>query len=471
MDSTFQGQQKVTDSTPSQSLISQMNLTYFPDIILTFSENGMIKHINKAGEALFGYTAPEMQEQNFLAYVFTDDIDHVRSFMEEVKAQGSITNFIHRVVKKDLTVCYINWSAYWSEKDRLLLLSGRDVSPLIENEQKPIANEHLFQALIDNSFDLLALTDEKGKYLYVSDTFNNSFGYLPSELLGTNCFDYMHPDDLPRLLHQFQQVFEQDKKIHVPPYRFRNAKGEWLWMEAIVTNQLTHPDIKGIVVSVRDINQQYHTEMKLKEMQLLQALVQGEEKERSRIARDLHDGISGMIAAAKMHFSSLAIQAPQIAQAKEYKQGMELLDTAAIQVRSTSHNLMPEILLENGLSQALNRYCTTISNDRLTISFTTTGIPQRYIATFELLIYRIVQELVTNIIKHSKATEAFVQLREQATMLSLTIEDNGIGFNEKAITAGTGLGSIRNRIEKMNGYIEISTASGRGTCIYIEFKQ
>jgi PAS domain S-box-containing protein len=469
MDATILLQQRASDSSSAISFIPPMNLAHFPDIIATLSESGSIKYINKAGEELFGYQAAELREKNILSYAFADDISKARSYIDQVRTQGTITNFIFRFLKKDQTVCYISWSANWSENDRLIFSIGRDITTLMENQQKQIANEHLFQALIDNSFDLLALTDEKGKYLYVSDTFNNSFGYVPDDLLGTNCFDYMHPDDLPRLLNQFQQLFEHDKKIHVPPYRFRNAKGEWLWMEAIVTNQLNHPDIKGIVVSVRDINQQYHTENKLKEMQLLQALVQGEEKERSRIARDLHDGISGMIAAAKMHVASLSIQFPAVAQTKEYKHGIDLLDTAAIQVRRTSHNLMPEIVLEKGLSQALSRYCHSISNDQLTVTFIATGLPHRYIATFELLLYRIVQELLNNIIKHAKATEAFVQIREQSRLLTLTIEDNGIGFNEKDLTEGTGLSSIKKRIEKMNGCIDISTAPGRGTCIFIEF--
>lgn len=338
------------------------------------------------------------------------------------------------------------------------------------NSQQPqqTVRENLFRELMENSFDLLALTDEQGKYLYVSDTFKQAFGYSPIDMLSTNCFDYIHPEDLPRILNQFADLLE-GKKIHVPPYRFRNAAGDFLWMEAIVTNQLNHPDIKGVVVSVRDIHQKFNTEQQAKEIQLLEAVIEGEEKERSRIARDLHDGISGMLVAAKLHFNTLAKKTPQLSSIPEFEQGLSLLDTALIQVRQTSHNLMPEVLLENGLVKALNRYCITINNDKLQVNFVALNEIDRYSANFELSIYRITQELINNIIKHAQATKAFIQLSQHNNLLSLTIEDNGIGFSEDSTKNGMGLKSIRKRLAAMKGTIDIHSVPRQGTSINLEF--
>lgn len=339
--------------------------------------------------------------------------------------------------------------------------------PNSPQEQK-FAREHLFRELMENSFDLLALTDEQGKYLYVSDTFKQAFGYSPTDMLSANCFDYIHPEDLPRILEQFKDLLE-GKKIHVPPYRFRNAAGEWLWMEAIVTNQLNHPDIKGVVVSVRDIHQKFNSEQQEKEIQLLEAVIEGEEKERSRLARELHDGISGMLVAAKLHFNTLKEKVPQLAEIPEYQHGLSLLDTAVIQVRQTSHNLMPEVLLENGLVKALNRYCITISNDHLTVNFIALNEIDRYSSNFELAIYRITQELINNTIKHAQATNVLVQLSQYNNVLSLTIEDNGIGFSEESAENGMGLKSIRKRVSAMKGNMDIHSISGQGTSICLEF--
>jgi PAS domain S-box-containing protein len=335
-------------------------------------------------------------------------------------------------------------------------------------QQHQLKRENLFRELMENSFDLLALTDEQGKYLYVSDTFKQAFGYSPFEMLSTNCFDYIHPDDLPRILEQFKDLLE-GKKIHVPPYRFRNAAGDWLWMEAIVTNQLNHPDIRGVVVSVRDIHQKFNSEQQAKEIQLLEAVIEGEEKERSRLARELHDGISGMLVAAKLHFNTLKEKVPQLADIPEYQHGLSLLDTAVIQVRQTSHNLMPEVLLENGLVKALDRYCSTISNDQLRVNFLALNEIERYSANFELAIYRITQELINNIIKHAKATRVFVQFSQYNNLLSLTIEDNGIGFSEKSADNGMGLKSIRKRVAAMKGNMDLHSTIGQGTSICLEF--
>lgn len=338
-------------------------------------------------------------------------------------------------------------------------------------DHNPVATGQLLQLLTENSFDLLALIDSAGKYLYVSESVYQTLHYKANEMVGTVCFAYMHPDDQPRILQQFESLFQGERKLQVSPYRFRSANGNWHWVEAIVTNQLENPTIQAIVVSGRDITRQVETETKLKEMQMLEALMEGEEKERIRIARDLHDGVAGMIAAAKMQFEALAEKQRDISQRREYEQGMGLLASAASLIRNTSHNLMPEMLLENGLSEALRRYCSSISHDNFHIDYYSFGQAVRFPANFELSLYRISQELIGNIIRHAAAPGAFVQLSYHDAVLSLTIEDRGRGFSYNSSLPGTGLRSIIRRIEAMAGRITINTEEGKGTSITLEFEK
>ena len=177
-----------------------------------------------------------------------------------------------------------------------------------------------------------------------------------------------------------------------------------------------------------------------------------------------------MIAAAKMHFSSLSSTISPILESKGYVQGMDLLENASIQVRRTSHNLMPEILLENGLEKAIDRYCTSISNRSLQLLFIPLGNINRFNAGFELALYRIVQELINNIIRHSKATQALLQLSQNQNILTLSVEDNGDGFLTENITDGTGLGSIRKRVNALTGHLEICSQINKGTQVYLEFE-
>jgi signal transduction histidine kinase len=207
-----------------------------------------------------------------------------------------------------------------------------------------------------------------------------------------------------------------------------------------------------------------------KELQLLQALMQGEEKERSRIAKDLHDGVAGMLAAVKMHFSSMP-GADHLMQLEGYQKGMDLLNEATQEIRKTSHNLMPEVLLQHGLDKALNRYCNNITNSRiLKIQYDSWGEIDRFTDSFELSVYRIVQELINNIIKHSKATQAIVQLTQQENLLSISIEDNGVGFSNNTSKDGMGLRSLQSRIKAMNGKLEVESSDQSGVNAYLEFE-
>jgi signal transduction histidine kinase len=232
----------------------------------------------------------------------------------------------------------------------------------------------------------------------------------------------------------------------------------------------------GIYLQSQNKKKAYHSKLqtlqKLKEIDMLSALMQGEEKERTRIAKDLHDGVAGMLAAVKMHFNSLVFQYESLSDAKGYQQGIELLNEATLEVRKTSHNLMPEVLIRHGLDEALIRYCSNISNSNMmTDQYDSWGEPPRFKCSFELSVYRIVQELLNNILKHSKATEALVQMGYLNDLLSITIEDNGVGFDKLSSQAGgIGLHSLQSRIKAMNGEMEVETEPGRGVSVFMEFE-
>ncbi len=209
---------------------------------------------------------------------------------------------------------------------------------------------------------------------------------------------------------------------------------------------------------------------KQQEIDRLHALMQGEEKERSRIAKDLHDGVAGMLAAAKMHLRSIVHRERQVELSDDYQQTVKLLDDATGEVRKTSHNLMPEVLMLHGLDEALRRYCGNISSHRLKIQYDSWGESTRFEGGFELAVYRIVQELLNNVIKHSQASEVIVQLNHQAHILSITVEDNGIGFVKGAPGTGLGLQSLASRAGVLNGKMEIDTQPGEGVSVYLEFE-
>lgn len=208
-----------------------------------------------------------------------------------------------------------------------------------------------------------------------------------------------------------------------------------------------------------------------REVQTLEAMMRGEETERVRIAKDLHDGIGGLLSAVKMRFSTVKNEYPDLKASASYQQAINMLDDASADVRKTAHNLMPDMLTRFGLDEAVQVFCSNVSmRNELVVNYQSVGQIGRYHDSFELAIYRIVQELVNNIIKHANAHEALVQFTRQDNVLTISIEDDGVGFdlNPKTST-GMGLNSVKSRVQALNGLIDIDSAPGRGTAIYLEF--
>lgn len=199
---------------------------------------------------------------------------------------------------------------------------------------------------------------------------------------------------------------------------------------------------------------------------LLKAQLMGEEKERARQAKELHDGVSGLLAAAKVHLSNIA----NADHNKEpYEKVLLLLHKANNEVRDISHNLAPEIVLEHGLQHAIADFVARISHPNLQIQFSVIGEVPRMKPEFELFIYRAVQESLNNVMKHAQATSALVQLTCLESLLTVTIEDNGIGFDvENPSAKGLGLSNLTSRIQGMHGNIEVTSSPGSGTTVYLE---
>lgn len=206
------------------------------------------------------------------------------------------------------------------------------------------------------------------------------------------------------------------------------------------------------------------------EIEKLQALAAGEENERNRIAHELHDSVMIKFSAVKMQLNALPAEFPVLLNTAAHQKILKQLDTATTELRRTAHNLMPDILLDEGLVQAVFYFCKNIQETSgLNILFQYVGdeLP-RFTMEFEIAIYRIVQELLQNVIKHSEADKALVQMTYSDHYLSLTIEDNGKGFVPEATAEGMGLRSIKNKLATFGCTFDIKSILGSNTTIYIE---
>ena len=149
-----------------------------------------------------------------------------------------------------------------------------------------------------------------------------------------------------------------------------------------------------------------------------------------------------------------------------------MVDTAASEVRRIAHNMMPEVLLKLGLANALKDLCDNISAGRkLQVSLQINGMEKRLNPSTEIMLYRIVQELLNNIVKHAQASKAIVQFIEDNNRLSVTVEDDGKGFNtaEADATNKAGIETVRSRVHYLNGNMQIDSQKDIGTTVMMDF--
>jgi signal transduction histidine kinase len=209
-----------------------------------------------------------------------------------------------------------------------------------------------------------------------------------------------------------------------------------------------------------------------KQLVVIDSVLKGQENERLRLAKDLHDGLGGMLSGVK--FSLMNMKNNLIISHKNaavFERSLDMLDTSIQELRRVAHNMMPESLVKFGLDDALKDYCNNLNSAHiLNVEYQSFGLEQRLESNAEIIIYRIIQELLNNIFKHAKASEVLVQLFREGNRVNITVEDNGKGFDIEDLkkTKGAGWANIRSRIDYLKGKLDLHSDSGLGTSVNIE---
>lgn len=239
-------------------------MNYSLDMLLTIDGEGIILHTSKACETVLGYTPEETVGQHYMKFVAPQDLERTMTELVQVRAGFPTHNFLHHCVRKDGTLAPLFWSGFWSEQEQHYFCVGRDATDLQGAQHQLMASEERFRLLAENGSDMMCILSPEGRYSYVSSSACRILGYSPEDFLGRSPFDFMHPEDLPSVRERFEQIRYTDH-LTFPPYRFRDARGEWRWVETILTNYLDNPYIQGFAVTSRDITQRQERELKIQE--------------------------------------------------------------------------------------------------------------------------------------------------------------------------------------------------------------
>lgn len=229
---------------------------------------------------------------------------------------------------------------------------------------------------------------------------------------------------------------------------------------------------QGLIAQQKQEIELRKVEKSLKEQELatIDTLVSAQEKERQRLANDLHDNLGSTLATLKLNFKSLEKHLADNKAMPIMENSSVLINDAYKKVREIAHEKSSGVIAKEGLLPAVEQLARKISSTKeLTVEVQDFGLDKRLDNTFEIAVFRIIQELATNIIKHAKATEATISLTNHDDLLNIIVEDNGKGFDPKKILQkdGMGLANIEKRVEHMEGTLEVDS-SKKGTSIIID---
>ncbi len=201
------------------------------------------------------------------------------------------------------------------------------------------------------------------------------------------------------------------------------------------------------------------------------AMLEGQENERKRLAIDLHDGLAGRLSATRIQLEKLAQNSTAKNNNKRFVEAVKNIDDSLFELRNIAMNLMPETLFRYGLKNAIEDYCTSIGkaakNTKFILQFYDSG--EGLSQKTSLTIYRIFQELINNAVKHAMATEVLVQYLVEDDKISITVEDNGKGFleEERSKEGGMGLNNLKTRVAFLDGEIDFDSTPNEGTTVHI----
>ena len=268
-----------------------------------------------------------------------------------------------------------------------------------------------------------------------------------------------------------KEIAEQQLQLNQKETEIQKRNTQIIYMSGIVIFLLVLSLLTGLYFKQKQKrkNQEILTLKREYQIKSLESLIEGEEKERFRIAKELHDGVNGDLSAIKYKLSSLLEMNNKV-----IKEAITMIDDSCEQVRAISHNLVPPSLENFNLVEATENYCENLNAvNRETVTFQHVGEHIHMSKKAEVNAFRIIQELVSNALKHANAKEINVQLSHREGVVQITVEDDGVGFDKDSIESeGIGLSNIQSRIDYLNAEMDlISNDQGTSCTIDIDLNK
>ncbi len=437
---------------------------------------GIIQETNIQGTVLLKRSREEIVGMHFVDLHPADKAEEYRKrFTKHVKL-GRSADFDGEVLAEDGTIIPINVTACNIIVNGRHLILGvfHEITRRKKAEEALKQSTTIYRDLFRTADVAILVSTLKGKITTANKTARTISGYSIREMLGLNVSDLLFfennliTEEMERLLthhevirRRFELEILRKDGIRVP-------------VESVMQLIIQDGSPTGFHIMFRDITQQKRQK---ENMQFyISQIIKAQEEERKRIARDLHDETVQSLATIALRIQTIA--ATDIQLTEEVRKSLEDLRvrTAAVQeqVRRFSHDLRPDVLDYLGLVPALRALIGELENEKINAHMEVLGLERRLKDETELALFRIVQEAMNNVKKHSQATEVTLRIKFTPKKVKLRIADNGIGFKLPEISSDfakkgkLGLLGIQERIRLLNGKVSITSQNGKGTILTVE---
>lgn len=284
----------------------------------------------------------------------------------------------------------------------------------------------------------------------------------------TQWLNTIHPDDKKVVTTILEDIVQDKEGVIKSEFRLKKSDESFVWVlfegKVVARSNNLATRVVGVV---RDI-----TREKFEGERLIATILETEDKERKRLAKEIHDSLGQNLTAAFMHFEVVRLDLKNVGEkvVKNFNRGFEFLNTCINESRDIAYNLMPKAISDYGYISSVTNLLQNLKGASLIeFDFFTNMNELRLKENVELGLYRITQEAINNILKYSEAAKASIQLIEHEDLVQLSIEDNGLGFDCMNLVNNTmGLRSMENRVKALSGTFIIESAPGKGTYINIE---
>ncbi|MFH0992061.1 MAG: PAS domain S-box protein [bacterium] len=336
-------------------------------------------------------------------------------------------------------------------------------------------SEKRFRALIEHCSDVVLLFNEQGRIIFASPSLQLILGYSMEDLNVLSVWNIVHADDTAGMEVFRQHLINSSAQLICSQSRIRHKDGSWRWIEFSANNLLQEPAVRAVVVNFRDITAHYTAQEDLK--QLARRVMLAREEENRYISRELHDSIGALINAAKLEINR-TIYKSKPAKFKAIRGSLneaeKLLGQTIIEVRRILGKLRPLVLDRFGFKKALENFCEEFQEKTgINILLEDAGLIARLPQQMEIVLFRIVQEALHNVEQHADAKEVTITLLIENKTLTMSIADNGRGFDHTNHQSQDGhfpLGIVgmKERAKSLGGSLRIHSELQKGTEIFFQ---